>query len=497
MPPKIPGPKAYPLIGCSSYIIQNGGPQRMVPVLKKLYKDFGNIVQLSAAGQKSIILFDPEDYMQIHKKGVNPEGATDAIWMLHEYFRKKRKGVKAMDFGTENWMEVRNEMQNGFFGIKDAAEFEDRLSLVAHDASQLIPYASVDTHTFLRRVSFEMICSVLLGMRMDALEHGDKLLNATVRSMECASGMLMGPLQKWNKTFRTKLWRDWVRSVDLMLKKTDEYVSSTELWRDDGMTTPYIKTLFERGTLSREEIIANVPGLMIDGFETVAATLHWTFLHLALNAQCQERLHFEIKTVLGNRTFQRKNLKEMPYLQSVMRETHRLTPTAFSFVRRVAEPLELDNGITLPANDWITFSPVGFSTDPKLVKEPYDFWPERFMDKHDDGPPIFINGDREWEPFDHPLMRDSFGFEAQKCLGARIAQMELWIAVTTIVRDHVIRVDGSQKFGIGNDASTFPDPAPKLTFTPRKFTYGDRSPFSAYHHLSELHNQRRMTGRMN
>ena len=51
----------------------------MVPVLKKLYKDFGNIVQLSVAGQKGIILFDPEDYMQIHTKGVNPEGATDAL----------------------------------------------------------------------------------------------------------------------------------------------------------------------------------------------------------------------------------------------------------------------------------------------------------------------------------------------------------------------------------------------------------------------------------
>ena len=51
---------------------------------------------------------------------------------------------------------------------------------------------------------------------------------------------------------------------------------------------------------------------------------------------------------------------------------------------------------------YLNLSPVGFSTDPKLVREPYDFWPERFMDKHDDG-------DREWEPFDHPLMRDGFG----------------------------------------------------------------------------------------
>ena len=37
-------------------------------------------------------------------------------WMLHEYFKKKRKGVKAMDFGTENWMEVRKEMQKGLLG---------------------------------------------------------------------------------------------------------------------------------------------------------------------------------------------------------------------------------------------------------------------------------------------------------------------------------------------------------------------------------------------
>ena len=128
-----------------------------------------------------------------------------------------------------------------------------------------------------------MICSALLGRRLDALEGDEPLLAATVRSMECASAMLMSPLQHYHPRLNTQLWRDWRASLDFMLLRSNELVAAC-LRRP---TPSYVEALLQRRELSPGEIAANVPGLMMAGFETVAATLHWTFLHLALHPAAQ------------------------------------------------------------------------------------------------------------------------------------------------------------------------------------------------------------------
>ncbi|KAG2393136.1 hypothetical protein C9374_009713 [Naegleria lovaniensis] len=471
----------------------------MVQVFQSLYRDYGPVVQLSALGKKSIVIFDPDLYLQVHRaSGSCPFGATDHLWMLHAYFEKKKKKeqlqqqsssssssssstcfIGKMDYGTgEEWIRVRKGMQHGLFSPDASSQYSSHLHEVARDASQMLAKPQhLPLQQFLQRLSFEMVTYSLLGKRLGTLVKEEPLLKATIRSIECASAMMMGPLQEYCISLNTKVWRDWVSSVDYMLERTGEIVHDAMKRRaimpnDSNRKKSYIDTLCEANELTMEEITANIPGLMMAGFETVASTLHWTLIHLAQNPNVQELLFQEISCVLstphGVKDFERDDISHMPYLRCVLRETHRLTPTAFAILRKLKEPLVIQvsdeastNDYELPSNAWLCFSPVGMSMDPKFVESPHEFNPERYLNR-------ITRKEREWPLFDHPLMRDGFGYGPRKCLGARLAEMELWIAICTIVRDFKITLSpNSPKYEIVNHAATYPSPSPHLIFTKR------------------------------
>ncbi|KAL9656144.1 hypothetical protein ABK040_007762 [Willaertia magna] len=470
----IKGPLQFPIIGSAPYIWWNGGVTKMVHVFRSLYKDYGSIVQLSALGKKSIVIFDPDIFMEVHRAGGScPFGATDTLWMLHSYFDKKKKSslekdklFRTMDYGTgQEWLRKRKFMQNGLFSPEASSHYADHLTEVAQDASNLIANEIANGKSlqeFLQRFSFEMVTYSLLGTRLGTLNNKEPLLGATIKSIECASAMMMGPLQEFNMTLNTKVWRNWESSVDYMLIRTSEIIKNAieRKYQNEGKKS-YIDVLLEANELTKDEIVANIPGLMMAGFETVASTLHWTFIHLAKNQLVQDVLFEEISNVLKDgRSFQRDDISNMPYLRCVIREVHRLTPTAFANLRKLDEPI-IVNDYCLPAKAWLCFSPVGISMDPKFVDSPNDFNPERYLNR-------VTRKEREWALFDHPLMRDGFGFGVRKCLGGRLAEMEIWIAICTILRDYKITMEESSKdYDIVNHAATYPSPAPKLIFKRR------------------------------
>ena len=463
---RLPGPGSS--LASALYLLLNGGPRRMVPVLHNLYKEFGSVVEVRAPHQQAVVIFDPEIYMQVHRAaGSCPWGATDALWMLHAYFESE--SATAMAYGTPNWMNVRRAMHKHLLVPTEAAKFLPGLASVAGDASELLRQTEsrLDSHSFLQRLSFEMICTALFGRRMGALQNDEPLLEATVSSMQCASGMLMSPLQRWNRTLNTRLWREWVSNLDYMLERTQKYVLQSLNGPPPDFPC-YVSELQREGELPIDQIIANVPGLMLAGFETVASSVHWVFLHLARNPTVQQKLHVELDTVLRGDDFSKRHLQDVSYLRAVLRETHRLTPTAFSFLRKLDADLEVFDatGATykLPAHAWLAFSPVGLSRDPSMVESPMEFRPARFLTTKR-GTRVDVLKDSQL--FEHPLMRDGFGFGPRMCLGARVAQLELLVVVSRILQDHRISCPGDFDYDIANHASTYPMPSPPLVFTPR------------------------------
>ncbi len=436
----------------------------MVPTLSTLYTRYGDVVALNGLGEKAVVIFDPRVWAHVHNaSGSWPMGATDSLWMLHQYLANSDiPSSQAMDFGTEKWESTRKAMQRSLLSPQAAGKYAAVVDHVARSNVGLLHSsgAESDVHSWLQQLSFDMVCGALLGSPLPhPSDEFHPLLKATVRSMECASGMLMSPLGKWHATLNTTLWKDWVAALDVMMDLSRSDVKAA-LASPPPAGFSYAHDLVEKGTLDPDRVAANIPGLLMAGFETVASTLHWTLIHLGSNQGVQDRLRAEIVSVIKDDVLDRAHLRSLPFLRATLKEVQRCTPTAFMFVRKLQAPLTVPtqsgDSVTLPSDAWLAFSPVGVAHDPALVHNPHLFSPDRFLPPASDNKESLIY---------HPLMRDGFSVGPRMCLGARIAQLEIVAAVVALLRDYRI-VTAPTPYEIHNHASTFPSPSPSLSLSP-------------------------------
>jgi len=100
----------------------------------------------------------------------------------------------------------------------------------------------------------------------------------------------------------------------------------------ESTTVDGSSTSVSNAEYDREELLNMVTELFGAGDDTVAATLLWTFVHLANNSHIQSRLKEEIDGVLGHERLPLLDDEpKLPYLQAVILEMLRhssITPLA-------------------------------------------------------------------------------------------------------------------------------------------------------------------------
>ena len=166
-----------------------------------------------------------------------------------------------------------------------------------------------------------------------------------------------------------------------------------------------------------QELLDECMTLFVAGHETTAAALTWTWYVLGRNPEIASRLYDEVDTVLGKETVSFEKLKEMPYLDAVIKETMRMYPPAYGFARTVLEPFEL-GGHTFNKKAVVMVSTYATHHRPDLYPEPDEFRPERFLDE---------------EPDRYAYL--PFGAGPRICLGNMFAMLEAAIILVTMIQN--------------------------------------------------------------
>lgn len=167
----------------------------------------------------------------------------------------------------------------------------------------------------------------------------------------------------------------------------------------------------ETGTqLNDREICNELKTLFGAGHETTALMLMWTLYLLAQNPQIEEKLHTEVRGVLGDRLPTVDDLKAMPYTEKVLLESMRLYPPAWSLmVRQAKEDLTLGETI-IPRGSVLLIPMWTVHRDLRLYPDPLRFDPERF--------------DGDWKKRYPAYAYFPFGGGPHVCLGAHLAMFE-------------------------------------------------------------------------
>ena len=187
--------------------------------------------------------------------------------------------------------------------------------------------------------------------------------------------------------------------------------------------------------------------IVLAGHETTALALSWTAWLLGQNPDLQRRLATEVEDLLGPigaesaATVRPEDLRELPYLDAVIKEGLRLYPPAWATGREAGVDLELGS-YAVPAGTQLFLSPWVVQRDPRNFRDPERFRPERWLDGSTDGL--------------HRYAYFPFGGGARMCLGSGFAKMEAGLLLATIVRHYRLKcVEGRE-----------PVPVPSISLRP-------------------------------
>jgi cytochrome P450 len=214
---------------------------------------------------------------------------------------------------------------------------------------------------------------------------------------------------------KTRVWwnvstRGWWRHRDRLIALLDEHITATRsdprLAERDDVLAMLVQARDEDGRgLSTEELHDDLIALIGAGHETTAASIAWGAVLLAENPDVRARAARAAAE------------DDDEYLGALVKEVLRIRPPLpVAAGRRLVEPVTID-GHRIPAGTLILIDAWGVHHDPERHPEPDELRPERFLT--DKTEPY------TWLPF---------GGGARRCLGAAMAELEIKVALRTILR---------------------------------------------------------------
>ncbi|CAL7933199.1 unnamed protein product [Xylocopa violacea] len=167
----------------------------------------------------------------------------------------------------------------------------------------------------------------------------------------------------------------------------------------------------------------------VAGFETSSTTMTHALYELALNVDVQKKLRQEIKEHYkkNNGELKYEDIKDMPYLDLVFRETLRKYPPGPLLIRKsVADYTFKNTKVTIPEKTFVWIPLYAIHHDPAVYPKPDAFIPERFTD--------------DAVAARHPMHYLPFGDGPRNCIGARFAVYQSKLGLITILRNHKVEV---------------------------------------------------------
>jgi sterol 14-demethylase len=194
------------------------------------------------------------------------------------------------------------------------------------------------------------------------------------------------------------------------------------------------------------EIAHIMIALLMAGQHTSSASGSWALLHLADRPDVADALYQEQVKYFGApdgslRPMTYEELRQLPLLDCVLRETLRVHPPIHSIMRKVRSPVEVPltlssntrdahSPLIVPAGNFVLASPAVSQVDPLVWKDPLKWDPSRWSDPEGAAAEAFrVYADEHGEKIDYGFGAVSKGTESpyqpfgagrHRCIGEQV-----------------------------------------------------------------------------
>lgn len=325
--------------------------------------------------------------------------------------------------------------------VEHARAFANRLRTLSERHQR----APLDVVPLVSCCTLDVICETAMGVSVNAQEDDD---SPYVRAVKVVSGSFLERFVspwKWVDVLFYSNPTGWnvKRNVEYLHNFTERVIQSRKkeylenppvigASEDDagrpygGKRLAFLDTLLmshlKDPTFTEEGIREEVDTFMFEGHDTTAMGISFTLYLLGLYKQEQEKVHQELDTIFGEdveRAPTLEDLKEMRYLECVIKESHRLYPPVPLVARNADEDADI-LGFRIPRGAMLLAVPYTLHRDPRHFPKPEEFRPERFLPENSAGR--------------HPYAYVPFSAGPRNCIGQRFALQEEKVVISTILR---------------------------------------------------------------
>ncbi|XP_004053505.2 25-hydroxyvitamin D-1 alpha hydroxylase, mitochondrial [Gorilla gorilla gorilla] len=434
----IPGPSTPSFL---AELFCKGGLSRLHELQVQGAARFGPVWLASFGTVRTVYVAAPALVEELlRQEGPRPERCSFSPWTEHRRCRQRACGLLTAE--GEEWQRLRSLLAPLLLRPQAAARYAGTLNNVVCDLVRRLrrqrgrgtgPPALVrDVAGEFYKFGLEGIAAVLLGSRLGCLEAQVPPDTETfIRAVGSVfvSTLLTMAMPHWLRHLVPGPWGRLCRDWDQMFAFAQRHVERREAeaaMRNGGQPEKDLESgahlthfLFQE-ELPAQSILGNVTELLLAGVDTVSNTLSWALYELSRHPEVQTALHSEITAALspGSSAYPPATvLSQLPLLKAVVKEVLRLYPVVPGNSRVPDKDIHVGDYI-IPKNTLVTLCHYATSRDPAQFPEPNSFRPARWLGEG---------------PTPHPFASLPFGFGKRSCMGRRLAELELQMALAQIL----------------------------------------------------------------
>ncbi|KAJ8412074.1 hypothetical protein AAFF_G00143410 [Aldrovandia affinis] len=407
-------------------------------------KQYGPMWKASFGPILTVHVADPKLIEQVlRQEGQHPMRSDLCSWKDYRQLRGHGYGLLTSSEGEE-WQTVRSLLAKNMLRPCAVEPYDGALNGVVADLLAKLrlrcrqsPHGLVtDVSREFYRFGLEGISSVLFESRIGCLD--PQVPPETERFIQAINTMFVMTLLTmampgWLHRIFSKPWDTFCQCWDYMFQFAKGHIDqrlqeeAERLARGEEVEGRYLTYFLSQQGLPMKTVYSNVTELLLAGVDTISSTMSWSLYELSRHPVVQADLRDEVQGVLrGRKVPSAADVAQMPLMKAVVKEVLRLYPVIPANARVIADRDIQVGGYLIPKNTLITLCHYATSRDEKLFSNPDEFLPHRWL-RRDQG--------------HHPYASVPFGVGKRSCIGRRIAELELYLALAQILIQFEVRPD--------------------------------------------------------
>nr|GMC47489.1 cytochrome P450 83B1-like [Ipomoea batatas] len=407
-PSSPPGPPGLPIIGNWHQFHSS----ELHVFLWKLSKKYGSLMRMKLGSREVVVISSAsmaKEALKTHDLAFSSRPA---------FIGQQRLSYNGLDIGFspygEYWREIRKISVLHLFSLKRVKQFqpirEDEVSRMINRVSKLASsYQQINLMEIVMSLTSNIICRSAFGLRYDeeGQENGRfyKMLNEAQEVM--VGGYLVAdflPSFGWidKSTGKAALLEKVFKEFDCFYQELiDKHLQPNRPKSMDGDIIDILLGLMEENSssgnnLTLDHIKAVLMNVFVAGMDTSAIVIVWAMTALMKDPRVMNIVQQEIRGFIGKKgKVNEDDIKQLPYFRAVVKETLRVYPPVPLLVNRetlskcTIDEYEIKPKVIVFVNAW------AIARDPKYWENPYEFYPERFLERSVD----YKGHDFEFIPF--------------------------------------------------------------------------------------------------